>query len=285
MSDWIESRTNLARHRKTRRFAELLNIPRPLAVGHLTCWWHRVMEESPEGDLSVWSPADIADAALFEGDPELFRTALVEAGFLDVIDGVQRPHDWDDYAGRLIDRRARNAERMRGARAAARSQDGPPHDERVAVHSTSGARATHVDADDDARAKLPDQPDRTGPTGPDQPDRPATAARAQAEALVDEFYETLGIEPHGLTRSVRRREVSIAGQLVDAGAPPGEARRFVEWCRAAPFRPVPSDLRVYEQKRAQFLAALEPVAAGPPGRRNGVSPLERAELSGVGELV
>jgi hypothetical protein len=103
----------------------------------------------------------------------------------------------------------------------------------------------------------------------------------EAEALVEEFYETLGVPPHTLTTSLQRREVSIARQLVAAGARPGEARRFVGWCRGAPYRPVPSDLRVYENKRAQFLAGLEPVAASPPGR-NGRVEKERRVIDHTG---
>ena len=113
--------------------------------------------------------------------------------------------------------------------------------------------------------------------GPTEPAAPRAAAAA--ENLVDEFYETLGVEPNGLTRTIRKREVSIAVQLVEAGAAPGEARAFVEWCRAAPYRPVPSDLRVYENKRAQFLAGLEPVATSPPGRRNGSAPDHDAQAA------
>ena len=102
---WIESHQELRRHPKTRRVMRTLGVPVAQAIGHLHCLWWWAMDYAQDGDLSRYVNGDIADAAEWTGDPEQFVMALVEAGFIDQSDDGMRLHDWDDYAGRLIDAR------------------------------------------------------------------------------------------------------------------------------------------------------------------------------------
>lgn len=109
---WIESHQELGRHPKTKRLARLLNISLPTAVGHLQFLWWWALDYAQDGCLGRFDAADIADAALWEGDPGTFIEALCEAGFLDRTDeGSLVIHDWNDYAGRLLEQREKQRRR------------------------------------------------------------------------------------------------------------------------------------------------------------------------------
>src|SRR5689334_20552318 len=117
---WIEVHQAVATHRKTRRLAQLLGVRRAVAVGHLVCFWLWALDNAPDGNLENVDPADIKSAADWPRSAELFINALVGAGFVDRGSHGESPqiHDWHDYAGRLLAKRAANAERMRLARSA-----------------------------------------------------------------------------------------------------------------------------------------------------------------------
>lgn len=114
---WIESHQELRDHPKTRRLARYLGIHVREAVGllHFLWWW--ALDYAEDGDLSRFEAADIADAILWDGDPEQAVDALVRAGFLDRTDSGLVIHDWDEYAGRLVEQRRKNRERKRRSRA------------------------------------------------------------------------------------------------------------------------------------------------------------------------
>lgn len=115
MSAWIESHQTLRSHPKTRRLARRCGgIAK--AVGHLHCLWWWCLDYAQDGDLTDFDAEDIAIAAEWDGEPAEFVTMLTDCGFIDNSKGMH-VHDWYDYAGKLIDRRERNAERMRQARA------------------------------------------------------------------------------------------------------------------------------------------------------------------------
>jgi hypothetical protein len=194
---WIESHTSLADHPKTKRLCRVLKLKRRDAVGllHMLWWW--ALDYYPEGDLGAVSDEDIAEAVDWARDPSEVVAALTLAGFLD--EG-RRLHDWDDYAGRLIERRAANAERKRQARASRQSPGRPPD-----VRGTSQQCPV-----------LPDRtltgPDRTGPdrTGPPPPTPPATEreglsslplADAQRHENGAAFDATQHPPPNGARRS------------------------------------------------------------------------------------
>lgn len=109
---WIESHEELGQHPKTKRLARRLSVSLPAAVGHLHFLWWWSLKYAQDGDLSPYENEEIADAAMWVGDPDTFVEAVAFAGFLD---GKQL-HDWNDYAGRLIEQRVKNKERMRKSR-------------------------------------------------------------------------------------------------------------------------------------------------------------------------
>ena len=136
---WIESHQELGTHPKLHKFARVLHVCKPCAIGHLHYLWWWAVDYASDGDLSRFDALDIAIGGEWEGEPDVFVDALVRAGFLDKTeDSGLVIHDWDSYAGKLIDRRERNAERMREARAEQRE-----------------TRATNVQRTQRARVKLP----------------------------------------------------------------------------------------------------------------------------------
>lgn len=78
---WIESHQELWRHPKTKKLARLLGVSVPTVVGHLHGIWYWALDFAQDGDLHQYDPEEIADAALWEGDPGQFIEALVAAGY------------------------------------------------------------------------------------------------------------------------------------------------------------------------------------------------------------
>lgn len=130
---WIESHQSLSRHRKTIRLVAILKCDRHKVIGHLhELWWWALDNATIDGELTGLTAEEIAHGAEWPlKDAERFIDALVTAGFLERrADGFVL-HDWYEFAGKLLAKRASNKERMRVARAA--------H-----VQRTNDARAEHV---------------------------------------------------------------------------------------------------------------------------------------------
>ena len=104
---WIESHQQMKDHPKTKRLAKLLGISIPTAIGHMHCLWYWALEYAQDGNLTDFTPDEIAEAALWGGSAQAFVDALIGcgvgggAGFLD--GDPLRVHDWYDYAGKLLE--------------------------------------------------------------------------------------------------------------------------------------------------------------------------------------
>lgn len=109
---WIESHQELARHPKTRKLARALGVSVPCAIGHLHLLWWWALDYADDGELGGFDPEDLAEAAMWNGEPQAFIAALQSAGFLDEL----TIHDWQDYGGKLTEKRRADAERKREAR-------------------------------------------------------------------------------------------------------------------------------------------------------------------------
>lgn len=130
---WIESHADLRDHPKTDLLMELLGVTRRDAVGLVHFVWWRALTYAPSGDLSGFTDGQIARWADWDGAPGDLIAGLTGAGFMD----EQRTlHDWQEYAGRWIDRREANATRKREARA---RKDGTSTGHPPDVASMSGA--------------------------------------------------------------------------------------------------------------------------------------------------
>lgn len=99
---------SLKNHRKLRRLMQSLSISRPTAMGHLECLWHDVQEDKnvgPDGGLQGWTMIDIANAADWMEDVDLFVNCLVTAGFLDKEKSVFKVHDYGAFAPEFVRKR------------------------------------------------------------------------------------------------------------------------------------------------------------------------------------
>jgi hypothetical protein len=123
---WIQLHQSLIKHPKTTKAAELLHMDKYKFVGHLVCFWLWALDYADiNGDL----PANVSEKTL--GDSagvskvfaKKFVSALIQcgpenqAGFLELIEGRFHIHDWRDFAGKLLEKRIENKERMYNARA------------------------------------------------------------------------------------------------------------------------------------------------------------------------
>lgn len=184
---WIESHQSLSRHRKTLRAVASLRVDRHKLIGHLhELWWWGLDNLGPDGDLGDLSDREIAEGAGWSKDPEAFIRAITDAGFIDPVDGVEggrQLHDWFDYAGKYLTRRAANRERMRAARSDTPTPTVRDHSER-----TPRTRAQNVQRTDAARAgaTVPDQPNQ-----PDRPSADAESARIVPPEALQAFHDVL----------------------------------------------------------------------------------------------
>lgn len=117
---WIESHQEIAHHPKTKRLAKRLGVSIPTAIGHLHLLWWWALDYAQDGNLTDYSEVEIAEAAGWEGDPSEFVDGLLHCGvngsfgFLEPDDrAALHIHDWQDYAGRLVQRRQAAIERTR----------------------------------------------------------------------------------------------------------------------------------------------------------------------------
>ena len=111
---WIESHQELRDHPKLQALAERLEISRVTAIGHLHCLWWWTLSYAKDGTLGRYSAKAIAAGAEWEGDPAVFVEALRAEGFIDP--EPDRIHDWEDFAGKMMDRRQANAARQKASR-------------------------------------------------------------------------------------------------------------------------------------------------------------------------
>lgn len=107
---WIESHTNLLRHRKLVELAKALRLRPVYLMGHLHALWHVALEQQEDGNLSAWSDEFIAESSAYPGDAHQYVRLLTEHGWLDPNRVL---HDWLDYAGRYLIRKYGTSNRPR----------------------------------------------------------------------------------------------------------------------------------------------------------------------------
>lgn len=152
---WIELHQKLPTHPKTKRLTRTLGlkVPQdiPQTVGHLCMFWLWCIDYAIDGSLESMSDQDIADAAGWCGDPELFMRAMVSEHFIDIADDKYVVHDWDDYIGRLIDYRAkerkRNADKQRRHRQRLKEQKAQQEGLASSEYPTDLPEASTIDSE------------------------------------------------------------------------------------------------------------------------------------------
>lgn len=179
---WIESHQELGQHPKTKKLARLLDVQLPTAVGYLHFIWWWALYYAQDGSLDRYEAVDIADAAVYDGDPQRLLDALIDSGYIDKTDAGLMLHDWDEYAGKLLEKRAKDRERKRTAAAEARragelpqTSDGTP---------TERARLPNVHN----QPTIPNQPNTTNITEHTVPNQTNPAPSATAAETFAEFW-------------------------------------------------------------------------------------------------
>ena len=104
--DWQKTDPHLRRHPMFVRFRAELGVSTTEAHGILSGLWAFAFDFAHDGDLSRFTPADIALAIDWDGDPDVLWSAL-SLGF--VTDG--EIHHWHEWGGALFFVRKTDAER------------------------------------------------------------------------------------------------------------------------------------------------------------------------------
>lgn len=117
---FIEVHQTLPSHRKIMRLRRLLKIEPAQAVGHMVSLWCWALDNAQDGNLSPFEADEVAEAAMWKKDPEKFYQAMQESGFVDEDNYL---HDWDDYAGRLMEQREYRKEQNRVRKQRQRDRD------------------------------------------------------------------------------------------------------------------------------------------------------------------
>ncbi len=195
---WIESHQELYRHPKVKRLARATGASVPALIGHLHLLWWWALDYAQTGELTDYTSEDIADAALWEDDPAAFTEAVTNAGFLDRDDGRTYLHDWNDYAGKLLERRASDRERKRKSVGVPTDSIGVPADSVGVPKDSIGVPADSVGVPKDSIVTVPNltvqnrtEPNQQNHTTPQPPASvgDAPTARVVVSSLEQRFNE------------------------------------------------------------------------------------------------
>ncbi|CDN44010.1 Primosome, DnaD subunit [Paenibacillus sp. P22] len=157
---WIESHQVLGGHPKTRKLARLLGVEVPTALGHLHLMWYWVFDYAKDGDLSQIEDEDIADGALWTGDPQKFMRAMIDSKWIDELEGGRVVHDWNSHGGRLIQKMAKEADRKKQKRdeQAAERKGRPPDAQSMSAGRPADIQGTSVGHATGVRRESTDSP-------------------------------------------------------------------------------------------------------------------------------
>lgn len=89
-------------HPKMTRFMHRLKLRRWGAVGLIESLLHFTQQFAPNGDLTKYSPEELAEALGWAREPELLFEALVHCKWLDLKDGKTLVHDWSQHCDRYV---------------------------------------------------------------------------------------------------------------------------------------------------------------------------------------
>ena len=119
---FLKTEQSLRDHRKILEMAAALEMPEPHVVGHCIYLWLWAIDNAPSGTLPD-NPRIIEKAAGWAGEPEQLVQAMLDARIIERNDeGQLIIHDWDEYTGKLIERRIED--KLRKRREKARKKDG-----------------------------------------------------------------------------------------------------------------------------------------------------------------
>ena len=119
----------LREHKKMFKCAEALNISRVEMIGTLVCLWLWALDNAEDGSLADVSNRTIACVCGFpEKKAQKLVDALFQTGFLDKDEerNCYVIHDWNEYAGKLMERRKNDRERKKNSAGKKKTSAGIP---------------------------------------------------------------------------------------------------------------------------------------------------------------
>jgi hypothetical protein len=176
---WLEVHQSVRDHRKIVALADALGVEENYALGLCVHFWLWAVDNAPTGHLPESNRA-IARGCRWAGDFDHLLDCLIAAGLVDDRGDSRSIHDWADYAGKLIERRHANAQRMRESRAM-HVQD--TCDERARSHDT------HVLGDSTVQNSTQPNSTKITPLYPPEGDPAAKPKRAKARTAISTEWE------------------------------------------------------------------------------------------------
>lgn len=154
---WLRLESTFARHRKTRRLAEILRIPIYSARGLVAGLFCVICAESPDGDLDDWDAADIAYACDWDGDKNALLDALLAVRFIVSEAGHMKIRNWMKYAEGY--KAAERARKYRERKASDVTHHARERDANVTHHAREriASRTRHKDGRTDRPTDEPKQ--------------------------------------------------------------------------------------------------------------------------------
>jgi len=110
---WLKVDETLCDHPKVLALADALRLDKDSVTGKLLRLWTWALNNREDGILAKRDAETIAEVMRFKGKAQRLMDALIVAGFLDETDDGWCIHDWSDYAGNYVEKRAQTAERVK----------------------------------------------------------------------------------------------------------------------------------------------------------------------------
>ncbi len=98
---WFKLYANLKDHPKRWRFEEIAGTEHGLH--YLTLWFSYVCLYATDGNVTNFTPREVARACEWKGEPQALWDALMGAGFIDKVENSLHAHDWAQENARFIE--------------------------------------------------------------------------------------------------------------------------------------------------------------------------------------
>jgi DnaD/phage-associated family protein len=113
---WLKIDETLSDHPKVIKVAEALKLDKDMVVGKLVRLWIWALNNREDGVFTRQDVGTIAEVMRYKGKADKLIQALVESGLLNEKGGSWIIHDWTDYAGGYVEKRAATNERKQKER-------------------------------------------------------------------------------------------------------------------------------------------------------------------------
>lgn len=226
-------------HRRTRRLASALGVPRAHALGLMEALWHITADNAPRGDVGRMSEQDLADEIYWEGDPAALIAGFLAAGVLEQHATYKLVvHGWSEHADNALRHKLKRAGQTfwdGEAPFRTKSKDGEPSSGAAESATDHGQTASdHDDAPAVADSPRPDEIEPASASNQCQQPVPVPASTDNGTPLAPQLPlgGTGGRAVHHvgevLAGGAVVEEVNDAGQILVARRSPAAAEPAAE---------------------------------------------------------